>query len=297
MIWWVLIRTVLSCEMCAICTLGQELWVEYYKYRNSCDGTICSSDPKVCQNSCHTCLKNSTIEYNCTVAAPSPAMCSTSKSICGNSIYTVSPSNITTLNPFPSKNLCYWVLDMRQYIPYTSQNTLEITISYSTNLINSGELKVIGYLLPAPAENLSQYEGALIAVNSTGRRCFNYNYIEILYSSGSAHEAYTGLLITWDAHSTNRELSLENILSIVVASVILSICCTYCFKCLYKSKWFWGDQENVNSLNRSRIYQVLPNNSVFVVSENNFNIFLPILKYSKDLQEVGDSVCPICFDE
>ena len=48
---------------------------------------------------------------------------------------------------------------------------------------------------------------------------------------------------------------------------------------------------------RGRIYQVLPDNSVVYISDENINACIPLYQYSKELLEVGEPTCAICYEE
>lgn len=123
-----------------------------------------------------------------------------------------------------------------------------------------------------------------------------YNIFAIYYYSGSDSENYSGVDIEWECNSVNTSLSLESIVAIVTVSIVLFFCCTCCIVCCFKCTKIWRIQR-IRGNGRGRVYQVVPDNSLLYISDENLNTYLPIHKYSKDLVEVGEPLCSICFEE
>lgn len=121
------------------------------------------------------------------------------------------------------------------------------------------------------------------------------NIASIFFSTGTDYNYYS-IQIFWKCDQSSESLSLESIIAIITVSVVLFLCCSCCGFCCFKFSKAWRIRTFQRS-QRSRIYQVLPDNSFVQVSDEVLNEALPILNYSKELQEVGEPTCPICFEE
>lgn len=158
-----------------------------------------------------------------------------------------------------------------------------------------GYLKVLSYTLPESAIDFTTYKGKNLIRNWESKVSIHDNLISIYYSSGTYSSNYSGILISWEVRSKSSSLSLETIVAIITVSVILFLCFTCCIIFFFKCTKIWKCRRRTP--NRQRIYQILPNNSFIIISEDNLNSLIPMFKYTKNLIEVGDSTCSICFEE
>jgi hypothetical protein len=118
------------------CVLGEEFWLEYLLYSNICENTICRDNLSFCNNNCENCTDSGNKKL-CSKVVTSAIECPTNTSICGNDKYLTSKGKINISYPFPQKTLCEWTLDMREFIPYSSENSVYITI------INPNKVRII----------------------------------------------------------------------------------------------------------------------------------------------------------
>ena len=125
----------LACDNpCTKCELEQQLWVEYLLHRNSCDSSICLDSSPLCNNSCSNCSDSGNNQVKCSSITSSTNVCRTFSTGCGTSLYSSESGNISIPYPFPPKSLCYWVIDVRSFVKFGSQQSLEITIVTTSNV-------------------------------------------------------------------------------------------------------------------------------------------------------------------
>lgn len=123
-------------EPCVKCVLSEEFWLEYLLHRNTCENSICKDNLSFCNNNCTNCIDSGNKNL-CSKVVTSAIECPTNVSICGNNKYLTSKGKINITYPFPQKTLCEWTLDMRAFIPYSSDNSLYITI------VNPNKVRII----------------------------------------------------------------------------------------------------------------------------------------------------------
>ena len=243
---------------------------------------------------------NKSVNSSCSNILTSSVICEIPSNICKNYINTDSSGNISVPYPFPAKTLCSWILDVRQYIPYSSKNSVWIKISNTNNVIynqNNGNLFLFGYYLQSTAGSISNYKGNSITLHWDSEVWLNYNILQITYYSDSVYEDYSGILISWNVDSDSSGLSIESIVAIVTVSIVIFLCFSCCMICCYKCSKVWKSRRIRNNSRRGRIYQVLPDNSLIYLSDENMNSCLPVSKYSKEVLEIGEPICSICFEE
>ena len=156
---------------------------------------------------------------------------------------------------------------------------------------------MLTYTLPESVSDYSVYQGNNLIRNWGSGVWLNSNLVAISYYSGSTYSNYSGILISWQCSVTNNSLSLESIVAIVTVSIVLFLCCSCCLVCCLKCTKVWRIHRARTIPGRGRVYQVLPDNSLLYISDDNLNTYLPIHEYSKDLLEVGEPLCSICFEE
>jgi len=120
--------------------------------------------------------------------------------------------------------------------------------------------------------------------------------IASIYFSTNTESKQHRIEISWKCEEKPSDLSLESIIAIITVSVVLFLCCSCCAYCCFRFSKAWR-LRSFQRNQRSRIYQVLPDNSIVHISDDIINEVLPVVKYSKELQEVGEPTCPICFEE
>jgi hypothetical protein len=123
------------------------------------------------------------------------------------------------------------------------------------------------------------------------------NYIEIVYSSGSLSSSYSGLSVTWEIPKDDLWMSTEKMLILSGIGLSVFISCTWFMWVLNRCDKAWRNKVFPITSNREITYQDIPNLSFMNGSEDYINSYLPVYKYTKALQEVGDPTCPICFEE
>jgi pyruvate formate-lyase activating enzyme-like uncharacterized protein len=161
----------------------------------------------------------------------------------------------------------------------------------------AGSLLVLSYRLPSSINDFSQYKGESLKNNWKKGVWMKDDFLNIVYFTGTNQNYYGNLEISWKCGSQKSELNIESIVAIITVSVVLFLCCSCCVFCCFKFSRAWRLRNRRRTQARSRIYQVIPENSLIQISDENLNQVLPVIKYEKSLQEVGEPACPICFDE
>lgn len=158
-------------------------------------------------------------------------------------------------------------------------------------------MKVLSYKIPSSVNDFSVFDGKVLEKDWEGGVWLDDNLVNIIYYTGTKEDYYSNIEVSWKCAKRDDNLNLESIIAIITVSVVLFLCCSCCLFCCFKFSRAWRMRNRRRSQARSRIYQVIPDNSLIQISDENMNLVLPIIKYEKDLQEVGDPACPICFDE
>jgi hypothetical protein len=132
-------------------------------------------------------------------------------------------------------------------------------------------------------------------------RLDNVNFVSIVYYSYNDDVTYAGFSLKWSEDTSGDGSELSKILTITalcLVSVFCMGCCAVLCRRLYKSARSSTrvyDQAIATFQNRSRVYEVLPDNSV-IYGEDIQRLF-PKEPFKEELIEVGEKVCCICLEE
>jgi hypothetical protein len=287
-----------SCsENCTLCTSAGQFWRRYFSSSNGCDGTICQDSSSFCHNNCSTCLYDGS-KFPCSA---SPASVCLPAPICGPSAYSSGSGNISVAYPFPAQTMCSWTLDLRGDVRYPSISSAYLLISLVGSLEATDsrqKLTVLAYNLPSSISDYSMLPGTVVAGNWSTGIWLSYNLLVVTFATGDREDYdFPGIFIIWDYSNQNYQLGVQGVIAIITVSVVLFLCCSCCLFCCFKCAKSIRHRTAPQGPERARIYQVLPDNSLLYVSEENMNSCVPVVEFRKELIEVGENACPICFEE
>lgn len=244
-------------------------------------------------------MLSSGISVDCDSLPSTPGKCSVS-SVCSSKTYKYSSESFSV--PSMSKSsMCSWSVD------FSSSDTVDqkISLEFGSGII--GRMIINAYKLPYGVSSTKYTPKMVLIVGKENYKLYkdtifdNVNWVTIIYYTYNDDTKYAGFSFKWSQNSGDSASELSKILTITalcLVSVFCMGCCAVLCRRLYKSARHSTrvyDQAIATYQNRSRIYEVLPDNSV--IYEVDIERLFPKEPFKEELIEVGEKVCCICLEE
>ena len=204
-----------------------------------------------------------------------------------------------SLNSLGESSVCYWTLNL------TTSSVTDITISLGFSQGTMGVLIIQSYYLPNSISTLASHPMQYYVDNQNYQSFSTIslqqsNYLYLIYYTGNTQTAYSGFQFIWGADSGSSSILSKalTITALCLVSVFCMGCCGVLCRRLYKTARSTSrvyDQAITDYQRRARVYEELPENSVF--SEDMLQRCFPKQEFKENMLELGEKVCCICFEE
>lgn len=223
----------------------------------------------------------------------------------------------------PNHALCSWNIDFRYLIDLASTQYISMNISTGVSVTQvNGDVVVAAYTLSVSSSqpDLSQLQPIRFEEKGLDNYYFpakhkvycNFLTVgdrQISYWNYLGYPTKADMRVEWtlvqpstSSSSSSKWADITTIVAIVLVSVICCLCCLLVILRLVqisRRRRIYVDpdapglgQRGRNESSR-RIYDRLASSRI---TNSAIELYLPVLKFSKDLVEVGEDICTVCFE-
>ncbi|CAG9334599.1 unnamed protein product [Blepharisma stoltei] len=301
-------------QLCTACSTITGVWIV-----NNCTNQYCRAKDSDCNNNCVACLVDS-LPLSCGLISSSNEYCENSASTCGGStqIYNSAAGSITLPTQIGQLQVCEWFLDLRKVFSSQDNHYVDVKILFESpnqNDMNIGNLTIWAYDIytfenPPKLSTLSPIKFTLqpdSLASMLAERLIKADYLIIDYTTTKSYSSYAGIHITWVSQvSSSSSSNVDQVLTIVALSlsVFFTLVCSITvawriIRTIRRRDRIIDGARVVypQSMGRAREYEVIPDDSAIILSEDNIERYMPKSKYTPDLVEVGECTCCVCFEE
>lgn len=289
-----------------------------------CEPAYCPFYATTCLLNCDGCANATDTTQSCS-SQIAKELCSPLFYECTNATSFLGPTgHVEFLGTLPDHALCVWTADLRYSVDLSVDLFLSVNVTGGVRCMQpNGDITVAGYSLAQMAGDIDVLKASPISFSLKGQDVYSpspkhqdvkSNYLvvsptQISYWNSRNYAADVDMKVTWElirpstsSDSSTKWADITTIVAIVLVSFICCLCCSLIFLRLMqitRRRRIYMDPDNprLNAQHRNessrRVYDRLTSSRVSIAA---IETLLPVMQFSKNLVEVGEDICTVCFE-